>query len=245
MPLRDHYHPPVFLQVNPEGLHGFWPGHMIRQLNRHMPPEFRAEPTVHSGKVVEVDVATFEFDATNPWNSDWSSNSGGTVLAEWKVSAPSLDLEVEYLEPAEYEVRIYDAERQRTLVAAIELVSPSNKDRPEHRRAFTEKCAALIIQGVAVTIVDIVTSRTANLYAAVMDRIGHPDEVFVPSAEGLYTASIRSLKRPNRYAVQTWTYPMSVGQPLPTPPIWLTPELAIPLELEASYTEACMDLRIA
>jgi hypothetical protein len=243
MPLRDHYHPPVFLQVNPEGLHGFWPSHMIRQLNRYMPAEYRAEPTVHSGTLVEVDVAAFESDFARPW--DGSDNSGGVAVSPWKVSAPSLDLEVEYLEPAEYEVRIYDAARHRTLVAAIELVSPSNKDRPEHRRAFVEKCVALIHQGVAVTIVDIVTSRAGNFYDEVMARLGHTDITLKPGPEGLYAASVRSLIRNNRKALQSWTFTLGVGQPLPTPPVWLTPELAVPLDLEASYEEACIDLRIA
>ena len=32
-----------------------------------------------------------------------------------------------------YEVRIYDAHHGWRLVAAMELVSPSNYDRPEHR----------------------------------------------------------------------------------------------------------------
>ena len=29
-------------------------------------------------------------------------------------------------------------------------------------------------------------------------------------------------------------YPLTVGQPLPSLPIWLTPELGLPLDLEAS-----------
>jgi hypothetical protein len=36
----------------------------------------------------------------------------------------------------EYEVRIYDVKRGRRMVAAIEIVSPANKDRPEHRNVF-------------------------------------------------------------------------------------------------------------
>ena len=56
----------------------------------------------------------------------------------------------------EYEVRVYDTDRAQRLVAAIEIVSPANKDRPEHRRAFVAKCAALLQNQVSVTIVDLV-----------------------------------------------------------------------------------------
>jgi len=46
-------------------------------------------------------------------------------------------------QPAEdvYEVLVYDEKRRCRVVAAVEIVSPANKDRPEHRRAFVSKCA--------------------------------------------------------------------------------------------------------
>lgn len=59
----------------------------------------------------------------------------------------------------DYEVRIYDEERGRRLVAAVEIVSPSNKDRPETRRVFVAKCEALLRRGVSVSVIDLVTSR--------------------------------------------------------------------------------------
>jgi len=35
-----------------------------------------------------------------------------------------------------------------------------------------------------------------------------------------------------------------VGQPLPLLPLWLAENLAVPLELEATYEETCRILRI-
>ena len=37
----------------------------------------------------------------------------------------------------------------------------------------------------------------------------------------------------------------SLRKPLPTLPLWLADNLAVPLELEASYEETCRILRIA
>jgi hypothetical protein len=54
---------------------------------------------------------------------------------------------------------VYDAERERRLVSAVELVSPGNKDRPESRAQFVAKCAALLRQQVSVVLVDVVTAR--------------------------------------------------------------------------------------
>lgn len=63
----------------------------------------------------------------------------------------------------EYEVRVYDTRYGRRLVAAVEIVSPANKDRPESRRLFVTQCVALLRQHVCVALVDPVTIRRANL----------------------------------------------------------------------------------
>lgn len=49
-----------------------------------------------------------------------------------------------------------------TLVAAIELVSPANKDRPESRKAFTAKCHSYLQAGCGLIVVDIVTNRNSR-----------------------------------------------------------------------------------
>ncbi len=45
--------------------------------------------------------------------------------------------------------------------------------------------------------------------------------------------------------LDAWFYPMVIRQPLPTLPIWLTPELHVTLPLETSYEETCGVLGIA
>ena len=64
------------------------------------------------------------------------------------------------------EVRIYLQEEGLELVACVEFVSPSNKDRPAEREAFVSKCAAYLHEGVGLVVVDIVTTRHADLHAA-------------------------------------------------------------------------------
>ena len=81
------------------------------------------------------------------------------------------------------------------LVAVIELVSPANKDRPESRQAFVAKCAVLLRKGVAVSIVDLVTTRRFNLYAQLMEFIGHPDRTMSNEEPPIYAASCRWLTK--------------------------------------------------
>jgi hypothetical protein len=52
------------------------------------------------------------------------------------------------------------------------------------------------------------------------------------------------LEDDRRSKLQTWPYTLNLGQPLPTLPLWLTPDLAVPLELEAGYEDACRGLGI-
>jgi len=45
--------------------------------------------------------------------------------------------------------------------------------------------------------------------------------------------------------LETWFYPMTGGQSLPTLPIWLDVDLRVMLDLEAGYEETCRLLHIA
>jgi hypothetical protein len=141
----------------------------------------------------------------------------------------------------EYEVRVYDSQRGRRLVAAVEIVSPANKDRPDHRRAFVAKCAALLQQLVSVVIIDLVTTQDFNVYQELLELIGHPADSH-PSP--LYAAACRTTKRGDDWRLEAWAHGLALGQPLPTLPLWLADDLAVPLELELSYETACRDLDV-
>jgi hypothetical protein len=143
-----------------------------------------------------------------------------------------------------YEVRVFDAEQGRRLVAAVEIVSPANKDRAEHRRAFVAKCAALLQERVSVTIVDLVTTRNFNLYRELLELIGQADPSLGPEPPPLYAVACRGTKKDKTWLLEAWAQTLTLGQPLPTLPLWLADNLAVPLELEGSYEETCRVLRI-
>src|SRR5438270_291941 len=167
MPLRDHFHPPVIGRHRWDKLHGQWPAMIVLQLNGILPQQYSAAPRVHLGGAVEIDAGTFKYENENG-NGNGSASEGGSATALWMATEPTLRVETEMPDVDEYEVRVYDQERDERLVAAIELVSPSNKDRPDTRSAFVAKCAALLGQQVAVAIVDVVTSRSFSLYAELL-----------------------------------------------------------------------------
>ena len=58
MPLRDHFLPPLSDRRSWEGFHGGWPMMIVEGLNRRLPRCYVAEPQVHLGSAIEIDVAT-------------------------------------------------------------------------------------------------------------------------------------------------------------------------------------------
>jgi hypothetical protein len=217
---------------------------MVQLLSRTLPPEFTAEPRVHLGSYFEVDVCAYEQEEQGPVAGTAPDEPGGVATATWAPPEPTLVLETDLGEQYEYEVLVYDQSRGRTLVAAVEIVSPANKDRPENRRAFIAKCAALLQKHVCVSIVDLVTTRQFNLYTDLLDFIGQRDTGFGTEPPPIYAATCRSRKVGQRPRLEIWAYPLVVGRPLPQLPIWLHEDLSVSLELEASYEETCRALRI-
>jgi hypothetical protein len=243
MPLRDHFRPPLDNETSWEGLHGGWPMMIVAHLTKHLPPRYVAAPRVHSGALVEIDVSTYEKDEPGPSGPEPGPNNGGVATAVWAPPRPTFRVAADLPDQDEYEVLVYDTKRNRRLVAAIEIVSPANKDRPENRRAFITKCAALLQQRVSVAIIDLVTTRYFNLYSELLELIGQPDPMLTSKPPPLYTAACR-WTRNDRWHLEAWVHALTLGQHLPTLPLWLADNFAVPLELEASYEEACRILRI-
>jgi hypothetical protein len=242
MPLRDHFHPPLDAITSWDLFHGQWPAMIVQELSLRLPPGYSAGPHVYLGKFAEVDVAAFDSEQDSNGSYEREGGEGGVVTAVWAPAKPTLTLETGLAEMDEYEVRIYDMQRGRTLVAAIEIVSPANKDRPEHRRAFVTKCAALLQNHVAVSIVDLVTNRSGNHYRELLDYIGQPGQS--PTAlSSIYAVSCRRTDRRSG-KLEVWEHTLAVGQPLPTLPIWISDRQAVPLDLESCYETTCRVLRI-
>ena len=242
MPLRDHFRPPISKQSSWEGFHAMWPAAVVQQLRRQLPPGYVAEPRVRLGVVMEVDVGTFE-EHSSALGESTTADSGGAATAVW-TAAPAVAVDTDPPDESEYEVRLFDVERDRRLVAAIEFVSPANKDRAESRESFVNKCAALLRKGVAVSIVDLVTPRRFNVYAQLMQLIQHPDPTMSLQDPAIYAASCRWPTIGNRARLEAWSSALSIGSPLPTLPLWLSRDLAVALDLEQSYEQACHDLWI-
>src|SRR5688572_27679057 len=128
MPLLDHFHSPLKDYRHWEGFHHAWATVIAQQLNQDvLPAEYFAEPEITLGPEFEVDVATFKHGR---------DNGGNGVAATWKAPRAKFAAPVSFARLEKCEIKVYQDLGTLMLRAAIELVSPANKDRPSSRKAF-------------------------------------------------------------------------------------------------------------
>ena len=234
MPLLDHFRPPLYPRRHWESFHVTWAGAIADALNEELLPEgYFAEEHAHAGARIEIDVATFA-DELPPGAP---TNNGIVTRPPRTYSPVSPKLVVAAAFPDSFEVRVYEAEGGAKLVAAVELISPANKDRDSHRRAFAAKCAGYLAQGIGLIVVDVVTTRQANLHAAILELLGQA-ATGLPTGTELYAVAYRPIVRDAAELIEIWPEPLAVDRVLPTLPLALSAELCVPIDLEATYTAA-------
>jgi hypothetical protein len=235
MPLLDHFNPPLNRTHPRRSFHGAWAAAMARLLNQGVLPDgYYAVPLVDRDGPVEIDVAALrEHAATVP---------AAGAPQSWAPPAPGLAVAVELPAVDAVEVQVFADDGAPRLAAAVELVSPRNKDRPQARQAFAVKCVGYLQQGCSVVVVDTVTTRRADLNAAILSLLGV--EAAAPGL-GLSAVAYRAVGHGDEMQqLQLWPAPLALGQPLPTLPLWIAADFSVPLDLEASYLATCADLRI-
>ncbi|MBI3412090.1 MAG: DUF4058 family protein [Planctomycetes bacterium] len=241
MPLLDHFHPPLSERRPWESFHATWASALADSLNQEaLPAGYIALEQVRSGAALEINVA-----APSESGATASSEGGGTATATRTVWTPAL---APMLLPAAFPphctIEIVASEGGRTLVAALEIVSPGNKDRPATRRQFAAKCATYLSRGIGLIVLDVVSSRQANLHNEMIELLGLDSAFAMAGSPKIYAVAYRPLQEAGVGRMETWPHPLSVGQSLPTLPLSLAADLCVALDLEAAYAEACQRRRL-
>ena len=157
MPLLDHFRPPLSERRHGWSFLSSWAVGISAQLNYHLPAGYFAEPNVQFG--IEIDVAAMAEGTTDPAAVGWSASPPQACVPFTPIDGV-------------VEVTIFSQSGGPTLIGAIELVSPANKDRPATRDAFVSKCATYLQAGVGLVVVDVVTERPADVPAELVARVG-------------------------------------------------------------------------
>jgi hypothetical protein len=194
--------------------------------------------TVHTGPYVAGDVVEWEREHDPAAEGN---GSGGVAVQTWAPPAVAQTVELNF--PDEIEVPVYDLHDDRRLLAVIDLVSPSNKHDEAERRSFAGKCAAYLKRGVGLVVVDIVTSRHANLHRELFDPLNRSGASSLVQTD-LYATAYRPCQRGGQGQLDIWAEALTVGQPLPVLPLPLRGLFLVPVDLETTYMETRQDSRL-
>lgn len=243
MPLLDHFRAPIYPRHDWESFHARWAVALSDMLNGLLPPRYLAEVQIHIGRQVEADVAEFEL-SPSIYGEEGNGSQGGVAVQVQTWAPPAAVQTVDIIFPDDIEVQVFDMRDSKRLVAVIELISPRNKDRPEARRTFAAKCVAYLQRGIGLVIVDIVTIRGGNLHREVLDVLGQAEGSVLSADAALYAAAYRPAHRGDKNQLDLWPAALALDQPLPLLPLALRGAFFVPVDLEATYSEARQRCRL-
>ena len=232
MELLDHFRPPLSQRRRWHSFHNTWAANISARLNQILPEGYFAEANVQFG--IEIDVAALkESEPQSPEKSN-------PEQAQWSPQSPTLTLPFTPAADA-VEIAVFSTGEGPTLVGAVELLSPGNKDRVASRNAFTSKCETYLQQGAGLVVVDVVTTLQANLHTELMNRLEMTPS---RSVDPLYAVAYRVADHNGAMQLEVWEESLALGNPLPTLPLWLKGGLYMPIELSLTYGSTCRENRI-
>jgi hypothetical protein len=217
--------------------HQEWIGAIKHALNRGILPDDYYALVEQQTSRYEPDVLTLQGSRDDDEDDlpDSSLGSGhGGVLAAPKLQ-PIAETDMAFYRRKQSTIAVRHVSGD-TIVAIIEIVSPGNKAGRNPLRAFVEKAAQLLDQGIHLLIVDLVPSTKR-------DRGGIHDKIWrevagrrytFPAGERLTLAAYES----NNGVVRAFVVHAAVGDALPEMPLFLEPDKAVEVPLETTYQMA-------
>jgi hypothetical protein len=208
--------------------HQSWTVTLCNALNAGvLPPDYFALPEQNIRGPIP-DVLTLQLA---PGAEEPSHGAGGLAVA----TAPPRTRLIRQKEAEIYAGkanRITVRHRHGNVVAVVEIVSPGNKGSRAEFRAFVEKSAELIQQGVHLLVIDLFPPGPRDpqgIHKAIWDEFQEED-LELPPDQPLTLVSYDA--GPMQVAYVEW---VAVGDVLPDLPLFLKPAVYVPAPLEATY----------
>jgi hypothetical protein len=210
-----------------------WISETSRALNRGLlPPDYYALSEQIAGEL-GPDVLTLQ----RPSNGTSQTNDpvGGVATA---TAPPQVDHRVRaeadvYAAKANAVVIRHSSDHR--VIAILEIVSPGNKSNQHGIRAFVRKALEMLRGGIHLLIVDLFPPGPRDprgIHPLIWEDIGEDD--FAPPADRPLTQAAY-MSGP---VLEAFIGTAAVGSPLPEMPLFLTPDVYIPVPLETTYQSA-------
>jgi hypothetical protein len=211
-----------------DGVHQVWVVELLYAVKPLLPPAYRAyvgtSPTFAVGGPVEErpDVGVRDWPPGGP---PGAADAGGSEPDE-EVAVATLAAETAVL-----------VERAGRLVAAVELVSPRNKDRLASQAGYAAAYAGYLLRGVHLLLVD-VHRRPATFSFA--DRVAAQLGFRQPPLPAPHAVGYRvgGPAPAGGQFLALWRRALTVGAPLPAMRLPLSAEESVAVDLEGTYLRA-------
>lgn len=212
--------------------HTLWIGQINNVLNEGLlPPGFYALPEQHAGRTI-ADVLTLHLSPAALQSLPQAT--GGTAVLETPPRVRRRQKFDAIGRPRSLAIRHVSGHR---LIALVEIVSPSNKDRATSVEDFVNKAASALEWGVHLSLVGLFPPRPHDphgMHEAIRRRLDQPDEPYdLPTGEPLTVAGYRAGPPPEAFLEH-----LAVGASLPDMPLFLDPERYVVVPLEQTYQTA-------
>jgi hypothetical protein len=212
------------------GVHHIWLAELLRWVQPRLPPNYRAY--VGSVPALSIDTPNGRPDLrVRQWNDPpikpEMSSASTTAIAPDNESVARFTYDPE---------RAVHIDFHGQLIAAIEIVSPRNKDRPDSRDRYLRRYAGYVRQEVHLLLVDVLP-RPANFSFA--DELGIDLGFAQEPCPAPYAVSYRAGEPvPDGTILAYWRRLLTVARPLPTIPLALNVYQQVDIDLEHTYSEA-------
>lgn len=223
MPIHDWTKVPAGLFHH---FHQHWSVEITAALNRGLLPKGVDALVEQRSGPCEVDVLAIE-QRGRPRNGRLE---GGLATAERPVTRIMRRSNREFY--ADRANRIVIKHHLGRILAVIEIVSPGNKDSRAALRDFVDKTIGFFRAGIHVLIVDLFPPTPRDpfgIHKAIWDEIVEEDFAFPPGKDRIL-ASYESGDEQAAYVE-----PVTLGDPLPNMPLFLSNTVHVPVPLEPTY----------
>jgi hypothetical protein len=212
-----------------DGVHLIWLAQLLDWVQPRLPAGYRAY--LRSVPALTIDAPSGRPDlSVRRWEDPPAE---ATQIAADAGEAPDLEAAATFtLDPQ----RAVHIDLHGRLMAAIEVVSPRNKDRPAARERYLGRYVGYLSQGVHLLLIDALPRPVGFSFAdALAANLGFAQ----PACPAPYVASYRVGEPvPDGTILALWRRGLRIGEPLPKVPLALDVNKSVLIDLEHTYYEA-------
>ncbi len=215
--------------TNWESVHTFWMTEIARDLKSRLPPGFRA--IIGSSPQVSIDSTRVKPDVS-------VTNGLHTPKPIFNEVSTEPDMEV-VVATMEEDLSVMVACENR-LIAAVELISPRNKDRPAAREHYASRFVNYLRGGVHLLLVDVHRRPLSFSFPRQMAAdLG--ETIPSPPTPAAVSYRVGGAAAQGGRMLAVWQRALAVGEPLPAMPLPLGPDLLVSVDLDGTYGRAAAD----